>query len=530
MLALVLPLLAACGGDSDPVATDTGRGVVPEPAQVGEPRLKRLTATQYARAMADLFDDDLVLPSSLESDERVEGLYAVGSAFTSISSYGVEKYEAAAYSIAAQVMADPDLRERWLPCEPAGSTDDACAEESIALLGLHAWRRPLDQGELDLLVDIAAEAGSTLGDFHAGLEYAWAGLLMSPWFLYRVELGDGERYDDWELASRLSFFLWNTIPDDDLLDAAAAGELSTDAGLAAQVDRMMADGRIYDGVRNLYTEMLQLDLLDDLNKDPTVFTYMSDELGASAREETLRGIEALVLEDDGSYLDLYTSQRTFLDRTLATIYDVPAPAREGFDEAWLDLSQGRRGFFGQVSFLALHAHATSTSATRRGIFVREVVLCQTIPDPPANANTAIPEASQDAPTLRDRIAVHLEDPTCASCHELTDIIGLGFENFDGLGMWRDTENGATIDPSGELDGAAFGDAWDLGRVVADHPHTGPCMTQTMLQYATGQLAEELDEDLLAWHAQGFAGSGHSVLFLMRDVALSPGFRLAGQVQ
>lgn len=528
MLPALLMLLA-CEGGTAVERTPFDRGQAPDPV-VAAPTLKRLTEVQYRNVMASLFGDGIILPSSLEPDQRVEGLFAVGSAYTTISSYGVEKYESAAYDIAEQVMADPDLRSAWLDCEPAGTIDDACAEQSLAVLGLHAWRRPLQQAELDLLVDIAAQAASALGDFHAGLEFSWAAVLMSPNFLYRVELGDDGAYDDWEMASRLSFFLWNTTPDAELLDAAAAGELTTDAGLQAQVDRMLADDRIVDGVRNLFSEMLQLDLLDDLNKDTTVFTYMTDSFGASAAEETLRGVEALVLEDDGSYLDLFTTQRTFLDRTLAAIYDVPAPARDGFGEAWLPDDGGRRGFFGQASFLALHAHATSSSATRRGIFVREVVLCQPIPEPPADANTAIPEVSEDARTLRERIAVHLEDPVCAACHELTDPIGLGFENFDGLGMWRDLENGAQIDPSGSLDGKAFADAWQLGQAVAEHSQTGPCFTRTVLQYATGQLDEQLDEDLTGWHEDGFAWAGHSVLWLLRDVALSPGFRLAGEVQ
>ncbi len=527
---LALPLLAACTGGSAVHDTGaTGRGAAPTP-DLPAPTLKRLTETQYDHAMRDLFGDGVLLPSSLEPDQRVEGLYAVGSAYSTISSYGVEKYEAAAYDIAEQALDDPAVADRYLPCEPTAVRDDDCARLSLETLGRRAWRRPLTSEELDVLTAVVAEAATTLDDFDAGLTYGWAALLMSPDFLYRVELGDGQRYDDWEMASRLSFFLWDTIPDDELLEAAEAAELTTDAGLEAQVDRMLADDRIVDGVRNLFTEMLQLDLLDDLNKDPTVFTYMSDSFGSSAREETLQGIEALVLQDDGSYLDLFTTQRAFVDRTMATIYDVTAPERDGFGEVWLPDDGGRRGLLGQASFLALQAHATSSSATRRGIFVREVILCQPIPDPPANANTAIPEVSEDAPTMRDRIAVHLEDPACASCHELTDYIGLGLENFDGLGMWRDTENGATIDPSGQLDGVAFADAWQLAGVVGQHPDTGPCLVQTVLQYATADLADDIDPALLDWHAQGFADGGWSVLGLLRDVALSPGFRLAGEVR
>ena len=518
----MLPLLALLACGTDPVRTPVDRGEAPAAAAPAA-RMKRLTAVQYGNVMVDLFGEDVLLPSSLDPDERIEGLYAGGSSYTTISSYGVEKYEGAAYDIAEQVMDDDTLRAQWVPCTPTDVQDDACAEQALTLLGRRAWRRPLSTEELDLLVGVAGEAAVTLGDFHDGLEYGFAALLMSPNLLYRVELGDGQAYDDWELATRLSFFLWNTAPDDELLDAAEAGQLTTDEGLQAQVDRLLADPRAVDGVRNLFSEMLHLDELDDLSKDPTVFTYMSDALGPSAREETLLGVEALVFTDDGSYLDLYTTRRTFLDRTLAALYDVPAPVPEGMGEVWLDEGAGRRGFFGQAAFLALNAHAVSTSATRRGIFVREVVLCQEIPDPPADANTAIPEVSEDAATMRERIAVHLEDPFCASCHQLTDPIGLGFENFDGIGRWRTTENDATIDPTGELDGTAFQDAWGLTEAVANHPSTGPCMSRTVLQYATGSVSDELADDLQQWHAEGFSQAGHRVLWLMRDVALSPAF-------
>lgn len=534
-------VLLACQPDPGPGAakqqTDTPepRAATPPDAPATSPTLKRLTTPQYTNAMRDLFGGGLILPATLEPDQRIEGLYSVGAARTTISSYGVEKYESAAFSVARQVMADPARRERWVGCTPADTVDDACAAEVLGPLGRRAWRRPLTTTELDTIVSLADEAARELDDFDAGLEFGIAALLTSPHFLYRVEIGDGAEapdaaYGDHEMASRLSFFLWNTIPDEELLDAAAAGELTEDAGLEAQVDRMLADDRARDGVRALFSEMLHLDELDELNKDPVVFTYMRDTLGASAREETLLGVEALVFDDDGAYMDLFTTRRTFLNRELAALYDVPAPEREGFGETWLPEDEGRQGIFGQASFLALNAHAVSTSVTLRGIFVREVVLCQTIPEPPANANTAIPEVDADARTMRERIAVHLEVEECASCHRLTDPIGLGFENFDGLARWRTTENGAEIDPSGELDGVGFADGTGLGQTVAAHPRAPTCMARTALQYATGDLAEQIDMGLLDWHTAGFSGGGHRVLWLLRDVALSPAFRQVGEVE
>lgn len=515
--------------DSDPKATAADvRGAAPA-AEVPAPRLKRLTSPQYRRIIADVFDPDIRLPANLEADERVEGLFQVGAASTTISSYGVEKYETAAYDIAEQVLATPALRDRWVGCPSSDTVDPVCVTDALDDLGLRLWRRPLTDAELTAVTDLALDAADTLGDLDAGLEYGMAALLMSPNFLYRVELGDhpdapAGAYDDWEMASRLSFFLWDTTPDLELLADAEAGRLTTDDGLEAVVDRMLADPRARHGVSAIFSEMLHLDELDSLTKDPTVFTYMSDDLGPSARTETLAVIDRHVFDDHAPYPALFTTRDTYVDRTLAALYDVPAPTPDGFGPIELPLDGPRRGLLGQASFLALQAHAASTSVTRRGIFVREVLLCTVIPEPPADANTAIPEVAEDARTMRERIAVHLEDPTCATCHQITDPIGLAFENFDGLGRWRVTENDADIDPSGELDGDPFADAWEAGAAIARHEQIAPCLTETLLQYATGAPSEALASSLVDWHTAGFTASDHRILWLLHDVALSPAFR------
>ncbi len=528
--------LSACQDGVEPVSVELDAGPAPD-FTAPEPVIKRLTATQYAHAVTDLFGEDLALPASLEPDSDVEGLNAVGAGITSVSPLGVEQYEDAAFLIAGQAMQEPARRDALVACTPAGDEDPACAEEVLEALGRRAWRRPLEDAELAALVDIAGEAGATLGDFDAGLEFAIAALLQSPYFIYRVEIGEPDpdapgsrRYTDFEMASRLSFLLWDTLPTDALLDDAAAGKLTDDAQLAEVVAAMLEDdARAHQGVRALFTDILDLDRLDELNKDPLVFVAMSDEVAASAREETLRSIDAIVLDDDADYRELLTTHRTFIDRKLAQLYNVPAP-REDFDEVWLPADGTRRGLLGQASFLALQSHAVSTSVTRRGLFVREKLLCQTIPPPPADVATNIPEASEDAPTMRDRVALHLEDPVCATCHTITDPIGLGLENFDGLGMWRETENGVTIDASGELDGTPFVNAWELASALHDHPALAPCLARTTYKYAVAGLVEDGQEDLVDWHGANFALSGFRVRALLQDIATSPGFRTVSEVQ
>jgi hypothetical protein len=524
----VLAVLAACGDSAqEPL------GPAPDPDPPGEAALARLTAVQYDNTVRDLFGDELVVPTKLEPDTSIDGLIAIGASQTSISPRGVEQYETASLDIAGQVMDEGPMRDRLVTCTPAAAADDGCAREVLADLGLRAWRRPLTAAELDTLANIATSSATTLGDFYDGLELAVGAILQSPYFLYRIELGEPDpanpnrlRYTDYEMASRLSYFLWNTTPDAELLAAAASGELTTDDGLRAHADRLLASPRARAALRNLFTDMFELYRLDDLVKDPTVFTHMSDEVGPSAREETLRLIDFIVFEQDGDYRDLFTTRRTFVNRKLASIYNVRAPDRDGFGELTWDTDAPRRGLLTHMSILALHSHPIHSSATLRGKFVRKVLLCGRIPPPPTDVNTAIPEPSPELPTLRDRVAVHLTNPVCATCHTQMDPIGLGLENFDALGRYRVTENGVTIDASGELDGDVYDGPKDLGRAIREHAEVGACLVRTMYRYANGNVESPGEAELLA-HLDGrFADSRYRVLQLVMDIVMSPGFRLA----
>ena len=397
------------------------------------PTLRRLTTAQYSNAVHDLFGEEVVVPRQLEPDVNLEGFFSIGAAVTSISPRGVEQYEEAAFAIAEQITA-PGAFD--FDCEPAGSADRACAQEILEGFARRAWSRPVTADEGDVLAGLATDAAEVLGDFHEGLQYGIAAILQSPKFLYRDELGEpadgGHRFTAFEVATRLSFLFWNTIPDDELLAAAESGALLTDEGVAEQADRLLADPRSRAGLRAFLSELFDLHRLDSLSKDPTVFVHMSDEVGPSAKEETLLGFEHLVFVEDDDFRNILTTQRTFLNRKLAAIYNVPAPTRDGFGETVLPTTDMRRGLLGQVSVLALQSHPINNSPTLRGKFIRNVLLCHTIPPPPADVDTSIPEPSGEAPTLRDRVQEHLQDPTCAGCHQITDPIGLAMEHFDAL--------------------------------------------------------------------------------------------------
>ncbi len=536
LILLFLTALAGCWADLDPPeSTNPGSPINLDTAKVDyepePPVMARLSSTQYRNALVDLFGPEIAVPAAIEPDVSSAGFIAIGSALASTSLRGVEQYESAAFSIAEQILPEGSVRDHVMSCQPEGVDDEACATEVLGTLGARAWRRPLTGSELDRLVGLSMVAAETLGDLDEGLTYGISAILQSPRFLYRVDAGEVDpdddslrRYTNFEMASRLSFFLWNSPPDEALYEAAAQGELTTAEGLEAQALRLLDSERSRAGVLNFFSEMWALYHLDELSKDPMRFPHMSPEVGPSAREETLLGVEHLIFDLDGDYRELFTTYTTFLNRKLAAIYAVPAPAREGFAETQLPEDGHRRGLLGQVSFLALHSHPTGSSPTLRGVFVRETLLCQPIPLPPAGVDTSIPEPSPDLPTMRERIAVHIANPGCASCHNSTDVIGLGLENFDGLGRFRATESDVLIDASGTVDGVEFADAPELAEAIAYHPALPRCLVQSLYRYATGRVNESGESDLLNTLTNRFAHNDYRVKSLLVDIVMSPGFR------
>lgn len=501
-----------------------------------EPTVRRLSREQYAATVRDVLGETLTVPTSLEPDSTVEGYQSIGAAVTAVSSRGIEQYEAAAYNLASQVMQDDALRAGVIGCEADGVFDAACARTSLEPMLLRLWRRPATEEELTGLLGIWEEASTVLGTFEQGAEYALAAALQSPNFLFRVELGEPDpetpgalRFGNWEMASRLSYLLWNTTPDDELLRAAAAGELVTDTGIQAQAERMLASPRAEDGIRALFSEILQLHLLDRLSKDPTVFTHMSPTLGASAREEILRLVTDLVLVMDGDYRDLLTTRSTFVNRELAALYNMRAPSRDEFGAAEWPADAPRSGLLGQVGFLALASHPVSSSATLRGKFVRERLLCEVVAAPPANVDTSIPEPSGTTPTLRDRVAEHLTDPSCNGCHQVMDPIGLALENFDGIGRFRATDNGASIDATGDLDGVPFDGPVSLAIALRDHPRFAPCLVRHVYRYTNGRLETNGERELVRELAVAFERDGFRVRSLLLELVTTPGFRTPGAI-
>lgn len=514
----ILLLTAAC---STPTSATLDVG------DPGRPVLHRLTQPQYERSVEELFGPDLVVPAEIEPDLRMSGLHAIGSGAATISPRGVERYEQAAFQIAEQALT-PDRRDRWLVCEPTGPDDIACYREAMANLGRRAWRRPLTEMELDEITTIATTAATTLDEVDQGLRYGVATLLQSPHHLMRTHLGDEGALTPFELASRLSFLLWDAPPDADLLDAAEAGTLATTDELDIAAQRLLTDTRAHDGVRALFEDWFELDELLDLRKDPEIFPHMTGAVGSSAREQLLLDVEYRVFEADDDMRQLLTSRHTHLDRTLAAIYGVPAPSPFGFAPTDLPVGSTRIGLLGQVAFLANQAHYSSSSATLRGAFVRQRLLCENIPPPPSGVDTSIPEPDANARTLRERVAVHLESPSCSSCHRLMDPLGLAFETFDGIGVTRTEENDATIDPRGDLDGRPFDDAAGLSVALAQDPRFAQCMVRQVVRRMLGRVESEGEEVAVQALYDRFVAHGHRFQPLLLDLVSSPLFRKVGE--
>jgi len=496
-----------------------------EPA---EPVLRRLTRSQYGNVLQDIFGDKLVIPTSLEPDSRSHGLMAVGASINGLSPVGVEKYFSAAKAVSKQVINQAELRSMHLECaEGADVADAACLNELLDTYGRQLWRRPLTQGEKDELLTLAVEAQEAMTTALPGIETLLTGLLLSPHFLYIMTptLPGEERtlYSGQAMASRISFFLWNSAPDEELLTAAEEGLLDSPEGLEEQVARMITDPRTRRGMRAFFTDWWELDLLDGLLKDPKTFPHFYAKLGMDAREETLRFMEEIVFDNPTDIRNLYTSTTTFVNPPLASIYQIPSPTIEGFGQVELDPNAERAGVLGQVSFLATQAHPTRPSPTLRGVFVREKLLCLSMPPPPANVDTTVPETSLDAPTIKEILEVHMKEPSCAVCHAMTDPIGLGFERFDGIGRYRLLENGVPIDPTGSLDKIDFEDARGLGRAVAEHSRSVPCVVSTAWIYANGRGLSSDDNHVLKDLEIRFEESGYQLLSLLAEIAVHPAF-------
>ncbi len=490
--------------------------------------MRRLTESQYRQTIADIFGRDIKVAGRFEKVARSDrGLIATGTSDSAISPAGFEQYDLMARSIALQVT-DKRHRATFVPCAPADARlpAPACAGAFYSEVGRYLVRRPLSPGEVDFYVRTAGAATATTGDFYAGLSLGLAAILVSPEFLYRVEraTADGQTLDGYSKASRLSFLMWNTGPDKDLLSAASRGDLDAAKGLRAQADRLLASPRLEQGARAFFTDFLNLDRAYELTKDPVVYGAFNPQVAEDLPEQALRTVVDHLIVRDAPYPEIFTTRQTFMNRRLGVIYDVPV-AQTGWQPYALPANDDRAGLLGLGAFLALNSHEGRSSPTLRGRAIREVLMCQPVPDPPANVDFSGFNGASTAErrTARQRLTQHVSNPVCAACHKVTDPLGLPLENFDGIGAYRSAENGAAIDAHGSFENKDFTGAAGLGQLLSQSPAPSRCLTQRVAEYAVGRTRTRLPKGWVDALFKDFQAGGYRFRVLMQRVALSPEF-------
>jgi hypothetical protein len=354
-------------------------------------------------------------------------------------------------------------------------------------------------------------------------------MLQSPNFLFRKEVampagGKTLTLEPYSRASRLSYLMWDTTPDSELLQAAASGDLNTAAGLEKQVSRLMASPRLDNGMRAFFTDMLALDTFDTVSKDPLIYPKWGGPMAASAKEETLRSTIDLALHQNGDMRDLMTTRKTFVNRSLAAIYDVDFT----FDSEWMPYEfpadSGRSGIVTQVSMLSMFSHPGQSSPTKRGVALMDIFLCEPTPTPPANVDfSAINDTHGPLKTVRDRLLAHATTPTCASCHTHSDPIGLTLEGFDTIGQRRLTENGQPIDLSATIKGKTFKDGVGLGQFLHNDPKYPACLARKLYAYGTGANSEDVETSTFKTGYKTFIDSGYRMRALIKGLVESPEF-------
>jgi hypothetical protein len=500
-----------------------------EPEGASSRRLRLLTSEQYINTLAYVFGDDVKVETNFAPLPRTDGLLGIGAGKAGITPSQVEQYQRVASAVAALAV-DRRHRDFLIGCAPADerAADPVCAAKFLKAVGRLLYRRPISDALLKEAVDKAGETAVRVKDFYAGLQIALEGMLISPRVLLVADTAEPDpqhpgrmRLDAYSQASRLSLFLWNAAPDDAVLKAAESGEILTEKGRARVVDRMLSSPRLEAGVRAFFDDMFGFDQFASLAKDPMIYPAFTAKMAADAREQTLRTIVDQLLVKKGDYRDLYTTRTTFLSPMLGAFYGVPA---SGWITYEVPAGDPRVGILTQVSFLALHSHPGRSSPTLRGKALRELLLCQPVPSPPANVDfSALENPDPKIKTQRDRLELHRKNPVCAGCHKITDPIGLALEHFDGSGQYRDTEKGAPIDVSGAFNDKPFEGAAGLGQSLHDQPALTSCLVKRVYTYATGGTVSADDTTTLNYFEGRFARAAYRMPDLLRSIALSEVF-------
>lgn len=532
---------AACARSSEERAPeDSLLPAAPAPVIPVDPQplaMRRLLARQYKNAVRTMFGGEVAKAAAPPPDASVDGYDSIGAKRLSVSDSAVSAYESSARDVAAAAMKNMTRIQELLKCAPSGPGDADCHRKFIERLGRMAFRRPLTVVETDRYVALAQGAAVPLNDFYAGIERVISAMLQSPHFLYMVEtgapLGETKRQlNDYQLLTRMSFFLLDTSPDEVLLDLVRAEGLSKEEQIRFVASAMLERVDARSALRNFFSELYRLRDLGAQAKDEAKFPKFTPALRDAMAEETLRLIDDVVWERDTDFREMFTADYSFANAELASFYGVPHPGG-GFTKITLPAEQKRSGILGHASILARYAHTTQTSPTLRGKFVWERLLCETIPPPPPDVVAALPDTNpMDTPkTMKERLIEHQQNVACAGCHKLMDNVGFALENFDAIGAFRTLDNGLPIDPSTEAEGlGAFTSPASLGAILRNDPKVATCLVRNLYRHGMGQIEKDGEQYAIQRIAIAFAASGYRVKSLLSEIVASPAFREFGVPQ
>ncbi|MBV1861966.1 MAG: DUF1592 domain-containing protein [Nannocystaceae bacterium] len=557
-------LLCGCYTGSDPANadtepgasedTETGEGDTSDPdvpdapgVEAKERPLQHLTRAQYEATVADLWpgapagiagEVEVVDPQTgatrvlgaLDADDVQQG-FELG---TAMSSFLPEKFFDRAELLAAALVQD---FETVLPCAET-SPDDACAETFVSTFGLRAFRRPPTAEETDDLLALHDEVAE-VHDFETGVEAMAFAMLTSPAFLYHLENSahDGGDASEYELASRLSYFVIGSMPDAELFDAAAAGELSSPDGLGTQAERLLDSPRAADGLYNFLRQWLVLDAIESLQKDMNDHPDFDSALGPELRRSLELQLRGLADDPQTVVADLLLDEDFYVNERLANFYATQRDSDDA-DVFVPTVSPHRLGVLSHPGVLALNSKLEETQLVARGLFVRERLLCLPIPLPPEDVPLEIPEVDPDDPpeNMRERFERHVEIPSCAGCHVFIDPPGFALEGYDGLGRHRLEDIYGPVDTSGELSGVgdvdgSFSGFEEFNRMLAESEIVAGCVAERMFEISIGRPVDPDDESdavELAFLREQSATTGGSLRGIARAIAATVSFRAKPQ--
>ncbi len=524
------PVAAGGGGGTGVGGASTVLSACQGPIEPGPSPIRRLTRFEYDRTVADLLHDTSQPGRQFPPEELGNGFGNDATAL-SASLLLVERYYEAADQLALAALA-PDKFQAFVGCPVTATADEmTCASQFLDSFGGRAFRRPVSSEQRDRLLAFYA-ASRAERTFAEAIRDLVAVMLQSPQFLYRVEV-DGvppagsavATLSPFELASRLSYLFWGSMPDPTLFEAANAGRLSTAAEVREQALRLLADDRARPIVRQFHGSLFGLSGLDYLSKSVEAFPQFTPDLGPLFRRETEMFLDNAIWQGDSKFETLLTGSYTFVNARLAAFYGLNGPVGEAFERVDLDPTR-RAGFLTQAGPMAALTPGTATNPVIRGAYIRSRLFCDPPPDPPPTLMVMEPEPDLTL-TTRERFVAHRQDPTCIGCHNLMDPIGFPLEHLDGLGLWRDVDNGKPIDASGDLPGTdvagPLNGPVELARRIASSAQARNCYAGHWMSFGYGRGFTEQDACTRARVESLFADSGGNIRELLASLTQTDAF-------